>query len=453
MKNHISLNLLLPFVLLFQVTCLSQPPAAGLALWLRTDVGVFNDGSGTPATINELVQVWADQSGNGNDFIQTDQAKRPLLKYNVLCGQHVLRFDVGRSTYLHSLMRMNGPKTIFIVFIVPPFTNAAQTLISLKGNTDEFTEIVATDFATYGPITFIADLPSAAGGGAMQNSSGINASFSAEGNLLSMVYDGGPITNPSSYSANYDNVMVPTMSGGLLGRYSNDLSTIGARAPIQNINYLMGDIGEIIVYNRVLSATEINDVSNYLIFKFGLFDNCILLSLKLAYFNVKALEKRVNIVWKAADEGNILQYEVQRSFDGRSWNSIDIIPVSAATGDLQKNYSVFDNNPSQGWNYYRIASLNNRGIADNSIIKKIYYDLLASKRARLNPNPASRFFYIQTLKPETLSVKVFDNLGRTIKKATVFPSQEINVEGLPSGIYHVHAKGNNTDVTLKLVKQ
>jgi hypothetical protein len=60
-------------------------PSARLQLWLKADAGVTLKDS--------TVSRWADQSGNGNDALQQDVPRRPLLVKNGLNGKPVIRFD------------------------------------------------------------------------------------------------------------------------------------------------------------------------------------------------------------------------------------------------------------------------------------------------------------------------------------------------------------------------
>ena len=64
---------------------ISPIPTAGLQLWLRADAGVD--------TLNGKVSRWHDQSGNGNDAIQTGASRQPLLMAGALNGNPVIRFD------------------------------------------------------------------------------------------------------------------------------------------------------------------------------------------------------------------------------------------------------------------------------------------------------------------------------------------------------------------------
>jgi photosystem II stability/assembly factor-like uncharacterized protein len=60
-------------------------PLAGLQLWLKSDAGITLNGS--------TISNWADQSGNGNDAIQSAIDRQPLLVNNELNNKPVLRFD------------------------------------------------------------------------------------------------------------------------------------------------------------------------------------------------------------------------------------------------------------------------------------------------------------------------------------------------------------------------
>ena len=69
-----------------------MPVTAGLQLWLKADSGISTNSSG-------LVTKWADQSGMGNDAIQTNSANAPSLVLNSLNGKPTLRFP-GDTRYL-----------------------------------------------------------------------------------------------------------------------------------------------------------------------------------------------------------------------------------------------------------------------------------------------------------------------------------------------------------------
>ena len=60
-------------------------PTTGLQLWLKGDAGVVLNG--------KTVARWEDQSGHGNDAIQSDSLRQPHFIREALNGLPVLRFD------------------------------------------------------------------------------------------------------------------------------------------------------------------------------------------------------------------------------------------------------------------------------------------------------------------------------------------------------------------------
>lgn len=88
----------LPFfasLLLLGSASLADPPA-GSSVWLRADLGLAVDGQGG-------VERWADQSGNGNDFEQSVEAKRPIADPS--------GFIVGERSAVKLARIVNGNRT------------------------------------------------------------------------------------------------------------------------------------------------------------------------------------------------------------------------------------------------------------------------------------------------------------------------------------------------------
>jgi hypothetical protein len=85
------------------VTTLSAAalPAMGLRLWLRSTAGVA-------ANSNGYVSVWADQSGVGNDAVQSNASQQPSVVANQLDGLPVVHFTRSNSTLLNLPDLMSG---------------------------------------------------------------------------------------------------------------------------------------------------------------------------------------------------------------------------------------------------------------------------------------------------------------------------------------------------------
>ncbi len=91
---------------------------SGLKLWLRADSGVFQDSAGTNPAVNtgDVVGLWRDGSGAGNDASQTSTAGKPRLELSVQNGRPALRFQTSRwmDTPLADLLH---DFTVFVVFL------------------------------------------------------------------------------------------------------------------------------------------------------------------------------------------------------------------------------------------------------------------------------------------------------------------------------------------------
>ncbi|MBS4064909.1 MAG: hypothetical protein KGZ74_10130, partial [Chitinophagaceae bacterium] len=337
------------FVAACEITC-GQIPPAGNVLWLKADAGVFNNNAGTRAIPGDLVQVWEDQSGNGNHFLQNLNSYRPQLAFlaNTLCSRPLIQFDVGRRTYMSSALKINGPKTLFIVFLQPGIVGSFETLISLKGISNTYTEVICTDNSAYRRLSYVADLPSSPSGGTTFSGLGSNVSFAATGNLFSMTYNGGNISSPLSYSSNYNAAPEAVLSSGSFGRLINDTSTIGARVPEQNTGFLSGYIAEIIVYDRVLTVAEINLVETYLMGKYGFQNSCTVLPVHNIRFTARQQNSVIQLLWDTDDETSIKEYIVEHSMDHHKWLIVGKRNVGT------NKYQLIHSTPFFGTNYYRL---------------------------------------------------------------------------------------------------
>jgi Secretion system C-terminal sorting domain len=98
MKNILFYKLFILFIAIFlfssvflfsQETSYGDPaaeiPLTRLQLWLKSDAGIIAN--------NGRVSEWLDQSGSGNDAVETDTSRQPVLIANELNGKPVISFD------------------------------------------------------------------------------------------------------------------------------------------------------------------------------------------------------------------------------------------------------------------------------------------------------------------------------------------------------------------------
>ncbi len=283
MKNKISITLLILSILsipgfgqkLNSYASGSEIPGYGLQLWLRADTGVILDGS--------KVTRWKDLSGNGNDAVEADTSRQPLIVNDELNGKPVISFD---GTY--DRLGFTGSKRMtqislftvfknksgalgsnppgFILTLGPGGTYAANEhfAIKMRGMDDGDDDIIVgtEDHNDYikatGPgiakydewrnINIVRDLT-------VSNTTlrwnGMDATITASGSGIA-------ISVPLGDS---------TASGGGIGSTDNfpDLGTVQAKC----------DIAEIIVYDAVLSNSDRLLIENYLKDKYNLTDSSV----------------------------------------------------------------------------------------------------------------------------------------------------------------------------------
>jgi len=83
-------------------------PTADLQLWLKSDAGIVAN--------NGRVSKWLDQSGNGNDAVETDTSRQPVLVNNELNGKPVISFDGVNDRLGFTGSKKMSQVSVFAVF-------------------------------------------------------------------------------------------------------------------------------------------------------------------------------------------------------------------------------------------------------------------------------------------------------------------------------------------------
>jgi hypothetical protein len=218
----------------------------GLQLWLRADAGITAGAGGA-------VTGWADQSGNANDAVQFDEAWAPIRVENAANGLPVLRFD-GVDDFLEVFdsdsLSIAGDITSFFIVNFSNFGGFravwGKTVNNLPGPTDYYT---------------VPD-------------SGVPRLYRGDGTASSLGFvDGAPLRAGSYLLVGFDSASgqvthylgaQPTRSGTIAASLADgDTSLyIGTRGDF--FTKLQGDLAELVIYDRALSAEERAQVVDYL---------------------------------------------------------------------------------------------------------------------------------------------------------------------------------------------
>ncbi len=248
----------------------SGMPINRLQLWLRADTGLVFNGS--------KVSRWKDQSGNGNDAIESDTSRQPEFVNNVIDNKPVIRFDGVNDRLGFTGSKKMSQISLFIVFnnksggsgpnppgfvlsLGPSGTFIANEHLAIKmrgmDNGDNDIIVGTEDHNDYVVFT---------GQNIAKYNEWRNINIVRDGTVSNTTLRWNGVSAPSSASGANISISVPlgdsTASGGGIGSTDNfpDLGRVLAKC----------DIAEIIVYDTVLSASDRLSIEKYLNDKYNI---------------------------------------------------------------------------------------------------------------------------------------------------------------------------------------
>ena len=170
------------------------------------------------------------------------------------------------------------------------------------------------------------------------------------------------------------------------------------------------------------------------------------LPLSLLNFEAKALDNQhVKLNWQTSDEKNVAQFEIERSLDGKIFETLGTVKAKNA---LQNVYDFTDDltkkDPSVktpfSTLFYRLKSVNSDATTEFSPIRAVEFN--ASKRVfSIFPNPTNSDLTVQTMDYKgSVLIEIFNVSGQKMKEEQrqVIDNQSIIVfttTDLPNGLY------------------
>ncbi len=175
------------------------------------------------------------------------------------------------------------------------------------------------------------------------------------------------------------------------------------------------------------------------------------LPVNLISFSANKINNAIQLNWQIASEKNISFYNIERSKDGNSFESLNQLE---ATGN---NYSYVDQQPFAGTDFYRLKMIDTDGKFTYSKVVAIKMDS-ENVRLQIFPNPARNILNIQVNGySEKALLQIIDITGRNVKEEKISlngtTSVAVDVNNLPKGTYEVILKGNSINEQKKLVKE
>jgi len=257
MKTHSLIRCLVPAILLLAGTAGSFAQTLtitnGLQLWLRADAGVTTNAGGG-------VTQWLDQSTNANNAVQPTDIAAPVLVNGALNSRPVLRFDGGDDFLdVADAASLSGTGDVASFFVVRFETfggryNAvwAKTVNNLPAPTDIYTQPGSGELTVF------------RGDGTLNNLTPVSSAPLRENAYLVLGFDvsGSTLTHYVNNQPNGSGVVTLNTADG------NTPLKIGTRG--DGFTRLRGDLAELLIFDRALSASERTNVFTYLQTKYNL---------------------------------------------------------------------------------------------------------------------------------------------------------------------------------------
>lgn len=179
------------------------------------------------------------------------------------------------------------------------------------------------------------------------------------------------------------------------------------------------------------------------------------LPVELINFNGAATAQGISLNWSTATEKNNDRFEVQRSQDGRSFETVGTVKGNGNSSNVLK-YNFLDKNAANGLNYYRLRQVDFDGKFEFS--KVIAVNGKGGKDAGITvyPNPSTDgVFNVRTAEPTTATLQILDMSGRVLHTRQITNATEINVDGrslgMRPGLYLVNLKAGDKVSVQKLI--
>jgi hypothetical protein len=168
------------------------------------------------------------------------------------------------------------------------------------------------------------------------------------------------------------------------------------------------------------------------------------------------------VSWKSDFEQNNKSYTLERGKDSIHFEQIKNIASKAKGGNsnVPIDYTLIDEKPFEGYNYYRLTQTNLEGrTAVSSPIKSVYWEPHVSKIV-VNYNPSINEIEINyDIKMNSvINIKLLDESGRIMKESITIANNGANIQKMDTslendGEYKLEVRIDNELVETKVIKK
>ena len=162
------------------------------------------------------------------------------------------------------------------------------------------------------------------------------------------------------------------------------------------------------------------------------------LPITLISFTGNPLLNSVMLKWATASELNFNFFDVEHSSNASDFASIGKV-TGHGTSSVRNDYSLIDENPFIGKNYYRLKAVDFDGYTE--YFNLVFLDFSGNKTFSIFPNPSdgiSLGITVNFIPDENSSIIIYNNLSKIIKvlKPSEYSQSFIFDNSLKSGVYY-----------------
>ena len=238
---------------------------AGYSLWLdASDASVFTFSTGSQ------VSQWNDKSANGYIFQQSTSSNQPL-RNGSKNGLSTVTFD-GTNDRLVGTNTTGINPTSWSLFIVGQgIGSSTQTTIAKRGNDSAADDSWGSGYYNSKFYARARNLSNASNATILDASQGlwVIQSNASNGSVGSYIYTSSIVSNNSSASVYFNGANLASATAGSQSVSGAGQVSVGCLFQGGAVEFLNGNIAEILLYPSVLGTTDRQTVENYLKTKWG----------------------------------------------------------------------------------------------------------------------------------------------------------------------------------------
>ncbi|RDC63171.1 lectin-like domain-containing protein [Adhaeribacter pallidiroseus] len=179
---------------------------------------------------------------------------------------------------------------------------------------------------------------------------------------------------------------------------------------------------------------------------------------ELILFAAKLQKDGTLLNWETASETNNAYYEVERSSDGVTFESIGRVKGAGTTSQLSR-YTFLDKQPYNGTTYYRLKMVNVKGNYRHSGVIAVKRAFVSRPQLKAYPNPTTGEFSLDVtaLVAEDVQITITDITGQVIQTKKIpasvgVNSVSLNITDLRTATYLIIVRGSNIYLVDRIVK-